>query len=145
MSTSSPRSRRSLISGRNTSTCADAVMSTQTFTPCCSIRAPSGGDSDEQALYRLSCSFACASVPERRDLSELRLGEQRGNLAQPLRLEAEQGVRAELDRDRAIGVRAQREARDLQSGGLFLDPARVGHDGRGVRLEREELAIRERL
>ena len=44
------------------------------------------------------------------------------------RVLAEQHVRAELERDRPLGVRAQREARHAERRGLLLDAAGVGDD-----------------
>ena len=75
----------------------------------------------------------------------LPIGEQSGYLAQAFRLEPEQRVRAELDRDRPLGVVAQREAGDAQHSRLFLDPAGVRHDRGRLRLEREKLPVRQRL
>ena len=54
-------------------------------------------------------------IPERRDLAALRIGQQSGHLAQAFRLEPEQRVRAELDRDRPLGVVAQREAGNVRA------------------------------
>jgi len=67
-----------------------------------------------------------------------------GNARDALRLEPQQHVRAELDRDRSLGRAAQREARNTESRGLLLDPARVRqHELRGG-LETEEFEIAER-
>src|SRR6478672_10641993 len=85
------------------------------------------------------------TVPERWDLPVFRLRQQRGQLAQPFRLEAEERVRAELDRDRTLGVVAQREAGDSERRRLLLDPPRVRYHCRGFRFEREKLPVRQRL
>ena len=60
------------------------------------------------------------------------LGEGRRDPGDRGRVEAEQGVGPGSDRDRALGVVAQREAGDAEVGRLLLDPARVGEHGRRV-------------
>ena len=49
------------------------------------------------------------------------------------------------DRDRPLGVVAQREARDAEVGRLLLDAARVGEHRGGVGLERQEVEVAERV
>ena len=71
--------------------------------------------------------------------------EQPGDLADPGRVEAEQGVRARPDRHRPLGVVAQGEAGDAEVGRLLLDPAGVGQHGAGVGLQREEVEVADRV
>ena len=86
-------------------------------------------------------------VPERRrPLRRPRaLGDQRRQLGDSRRIEAEQGVGPLLDRDRPLGVVAQREAGDAEVGRLLLDAAGVGQDRAGLRLQREEVEIADRV
>ena len=58
---------------------------------------------------------------------------------------AEQDVGAVGDRHRALGVAAQREARDAQHRGLLLHAAGVRHDRRGADLEAEEVEVARRV
>src|SRR5689334_24147773 len=84
------------------------------------------------------------AVPERDRARGAPLVEQGRDLADPVGAQAEQGVRAELDRDRALGRVAQREARDAERRRLFLDPAGVREHELRLRLEPEEVEIPER-
>ncbi len=56
-------------------------------------------------------------------------------------VEAEQRVRAELDRDRTLGVVSKREARHAQVRRLLLNAARVGQHGGRAGDEAEELDV----
>ena len=72
------------------------------------------------------------------------LAEQPRNFQDPLGNQAEHGVRSELNRDRALGAIAEREARYAQRGGLLLDAAGVGEHGCGPRHQAEEVEVAER-
>ena len=67
----------------------------------------------------------------------------RRDLGDPLRREPEERIGAELDGDRALGVVAQREARDAQERRLLLDAAGVRQHPRRRGHEREELEVAE--
>ena len=58
---------------------------------------------------------------------------------------ADQRVRALLDRDRALGVLAHRQARHAERGRLFLDAARIGQHEPCARHQAEHLEIALRL
>ena len=60
-------------------------------------------------------------------------------------VEAEQDVGPELDRDRPLGVVAQREARDAEVRRLLLDAARVGEHAGRAGDQAQELEVAERL
>ena len=90
-------------------------------------------------------ALAGASVPQRDWPARLAVLEQPGNVGDSLRAQTEHGVRPELDRHRALGRVAKREARDAERGRLLLDAARVGEDETRVSLEPEEVEVAERL
>ena len=60
-------------------------------------------------------------------------------------IHADQRVRAQLDRDRALGVVAVGQARDAQRRGLLLQAARVGDHQARVGLQRDEVRVVQRL
>jgi len=70
------------------------------------------------------------TVPKRRNGSLLRLaGEDSGEFgAQFIWIASDENVRSEGDRNRALRVLAERQARNAEVGGLFLDAAGVGYD-----------------
>ncbi len=92
-------------------------------------------------------ALGSVAIPERRRLRRRRrrLGDELRHVDDPLRLEPEQVVGAVLDRDRPLGVRAEREAGNAQVGRLLLDPAGVREDGTGVRFQREEVEVADRV
>src|SRR5918992_4850387 len=55
--------------------------------------------------------------------------------------DAKQRVGAALDGDWPLGVLPEREARNSENGGLFLDPARVGDNGVGVQHQGEKTQV----
>ena len=81
-----------------------------------------------RAHYYVGDPLCGLAVPERRRFRSLRwaLGQQRRDLSDRGRVEAQQGVGAGGDRDRALGVVAQGEAGDAEVGRLLLDAAGVG-------------------
>ena len=86
------------------------------------------------------------AVPEGRGSGRSSLlGQSRWDLGDRGGVEAEQGVGAGGDRDRALGVVAQGEAGDAEVGRLLLDAAGVGEDGAGVGEQGEEVEVAERL
>ena len=103
-------------------------------------RASARGDHVGDALGR-------AAVPEGRGLARgiAAFLQRRRDPADRGRVEAEQGVGAGADRHRPLGVGAQGEAGDAEVGRLLLDAAGVGQHGAGVRSQREEVEVAERL
>src|SRR5581483_10772011 len=98
----------------------------------------------EEARDDRAGALARGPVPELDRRRGERPPEERRDLVDPLRLEAEQRVRAELDRDGPLGRVTEREAADAECRGLLLHAAGVGeHEARG-RLEPEELEVAER-
>ena len=91
-------------------------------------------------------SLSSAAVPSVQGGDAHRtLGQRRGDIADPCGVQAKERVGALADRDRALGVVAQREARHAQVGGFLLHTARVGKHAGGARLEREELEVADRI
>ena len=58
---------------------------------------------------------------------------------------ADDEVRADLARDRPLGVVPQRQARHAEHGGFLLQPAAVGDDHRRVHVEVQQVEVAERL
>src|SRR3954451_23508665 len=94
--------------------------------------------------FRLSREDVCdpvrgATVPARWYLVRLRPGRQDAlrDLADPSRIESEQGGRAQRDVDGTLGVVPERETRDAQERRLLLDAAGVREHTRRVADERE--------
>jgi hypothetical protein len=80
------------------------------------------------------------AIPQRRDAASLAPASQSitGSGNDFDRISTNKQVSTFSDRDGALGVLAQSEARDAASGGFFLDAALVGQDKLGLAQEIEK-------
>jgi hypothetical protein len=91
-------------------------------------------------------ALTCLSIPQRRHRP--RSGTTRGERGSYLigeRLTRHETIGTVRDSDRSFRVRAQRQARNAQDRGFFLDAARVGHDDSGAADCTDEVDISDRI